>query len=82
LITFRVTPEEKELVERRTAQSGIKNLRAYLLKQAIDDEVIHIELDSVKEMARLLSNAANNLNQAIHCVLSCLVTCRSTSYGI
>jgi hypothetical protein len=62
-LTFRVTPEEKEMVERRMAQSGITNLRAYLLKQAIDGQVIHIELDSVKEMVRLLSNATNNLNQ-------------------
>ena len=62
-LTFRVTPEEKKMVERRMAQTGITNLRAYLLKQAIDGEVIHIELDSVKEMVRLLSNATNNLNQ-------------------
>jgi len=62
-LTFRVTPEEKEMVERRMEQTGITNLRAYLLKQAIDGQVIHIELDSVKEMVRLLSNATNNLNQ-------------------
>jgi hypothetical protein len=62
-LTFRVTPEEKEMVERRMAQTGVTNLRAYLLKQAIDGQVVHIELDSVKEMVRLLSNATNNLNQ-------------------
>lgn len=62
-LTFRVTPEEKKLVERRMEQTGISNLRAYLLKQAIDGQVIHIELDSVKEMVRLLSNATNNINQ-------------------
>jgi hypothetical protein len=60
---FMVTAEEKEMIERRMAQTGIKNLRAYLLKQAIDGQVIHIELDSVKEMIRLLGNATNNLNQ-------------------
>jgi hypothetical protein len=62
-LTFRVTPEEKAMIERRMAQTGIKNFRAYLLKQAIDGQVIHIELDSVKEMCRLLSNATNNINQ-------------------
>ena len=30
---------------------------------AIDGRVIHVELDSVKEMNRLLSNATNNINQ-------------------
>jgi len=60
---FMVTAEEKEMIKRRMAQTGITNMRAYLLKQAIDGEVIHIELDSVKEMVRLLGNATNNLNQ-------------------
>jgi hypothetical protein len=30
---------------------------------AVDGRVIHVELDSVKEIVRLLSNATNNLNQ-------------------
>jgi hypothetical protein len=62
-LTFRVTAEERELIERRMAQSGIKNFRAYLLKQATLGRVIHIELDSVKEMVRLLSGATNSMNQ-------------------
>jgi len=62
-IHFMVTAQEKEMIERRMAQTGITNMRAYLLKQAIDGQVIRIELDSVKEMVRLLGNATNNLNQ-------------------
>jgi hypothetical protein len=30
---------------------------------AIDGQIVRIELDSVKEMARLLGNATNNINQ-------------------
>jgi uncharacterized protein (DUF1778 family) len=63
ILTFRVTPEERELIERRMAQTGIKNFRAYLLKMAIDGQVVHVELNSAKEMCRLLSNATNNINQ-------------------
>ena len=62
-LTFRVTQDEREMIERRMAQAGIKNFRAYLLKQAVDGRVIRIELDSVKDMVRLLSNATNNINQ-------------------
>jgi uncharacterized protein (DUF1778 family) len=62
-ITFRVTEKEREMIDRRMAQTGMKNRRAYLLKMAIDGRVIHIELESVKEMVRLLSNATNNINQ-------------------
>jgi hypothetical protein len=62
-ILFRVTEREREMIERRMAQAGVKNMRAYLLKMAIDGRVIHVELDSVKEMTRLLGNATNNINQ-------------------
>jgi hypothetical protein len=62
-IRFMVDEKERDMIYKRMAQSGIKNLRAYLLKQAIDGRIVHIELDSVKEMCRLLSNATNNLNQ-------------------
>ena len=62
-LAFRVTEEERELIERRMKQAGIKSLRAYIVKQAIDGRVIHVELDSVRDMVRLLSNATNNINQ-------------------
>jgi hypothetical protein len=62
-IHFMVSEEERAMIQKRMAQSGIKNMRSYLLKQAIDGRVIHIELDSVNEMVRLLSNATNGINQ-------------------
>ena len=62
-MTFRVTEEERELIRRRQEQTGMKNTRAYLLKMTVDGRVIRVELDSVKEMNRLLSNATNNINQ-------------------
>lgn len=62
-MTFRVTEEEREFIRRRQAQTGILNTRAYLLKTAVDGRVICIELESVNEMVRLLSNISNNVNQ-------------------
>ena len=62
-INFAVTEQEREMIDRRMAQTDIKNRRAYLLKMAIDGHVIRVELDSVKEMVRLLSNVSNNINQ-------------------
>jgi uncharacterized protein (DUF1778 family) len=62
-INFAVTEQEREMIDRRMAQTGMKNRRAYLLKMAIDGRVIHVELESVREMVRLLSNATNNINQ-------------------
>jgi hypothetical protein len=62
-LSFYVNAEEHEMIKRRMAQAGVKNLRAFILKQAIDGRVIHVELSSVNEMCRLLSNATNNINQ-------------------
>jgi uncharacterized protein (DUF1778 family) len=62
-LAFRVTEEERAMIERRMAQTGMKNMRAYIVKMAIDGRVIHVELASVREMVRLLSNATNNINQ-------------------
>jgi hypothetical protein len=63
LLRFMVDKKEREMINERMEASGIKNLRAYLLKMAIDGRIIHVELDSVREMVRLLSNATNNINQ-------------------
>ena len=62
-VHFMVDEKEREMIDRRMAQTGIKSLRAYMLKMAIDGRVIRVELESVREMVRLLSNATNNINQ-------------------
>ena len=62
-MTFRVTEEERDMIRNRQKQSGIINMRAYLLKMAIDGRVISIEMESVHEMNRLLSNISNNISQ-------------------
>ena len=62
-LAFRVTEEERSMIERRMEQTGMKNMRAYIVKMAFDGRVIHVELESVREMVRLLSNATNNINE-------------------
>ena len=62
-INFAVTEREREMIDQRMALTGMTNRRAYLLKMALEGQVVRLELDSVKEMVRLLSNATNNINQ-------------------
>jgi len=62
-MTFRVTEKERDMIRKAQARTRIKNTRAYLLKMAVNGRVVEIELDSVREMNRLLSNATNNINQ-------------------
>lgn len=62
-ITFMVDEAERDLINGKMAESGINSIRAYMVKQAIEGRTITVELDSVRDMVRLLSNATNNINQ-------------------
>lgn len=64
-LKFRVTPQEREMIEQKMAQLGTKNMAAYLRKIAIDGYVIRLELPELKEMVSLLRRSSNNLNQLI-----------------
>ena len=62
-IPFRVTAEEKDLIEKNVSQLGTQNLSAYLRKMAINGYVIHLDLPELPEMLSLLRRLSNNLNQ-------------------
>ncbi len=62
-LKFRVTPQEREMIEQKMAQFGTQNMAAYLRKIAIDGYVIRLELPELKEMVSLLRRSSNNLNQ-------------------
>ncbi len=60
---FKMSPEEWAMVERRMAQTGIKNKSAFIRKMCIDGHVINLNLQQLDEIKRLLSVTANNANQ-------------------
>lgn len=62
-LKFRVTPEERELIERKMEQLGTSNMAAYLRKMAMDGYVVNLELPELREMVSLLRRSSNNLNQ-------------------
>ena len=62
-LKFRVTPEERELIERKMEQLGTNNMAAYLRKMAIDGYAVNLELPELREMVSLLRRSSNNLNQ-------------------
>lgn len=59
----KVTPEEKALIEKKMAELGAHNLRAYLRKMAVDGYVVHLETGDLTEMLRLLRSISSNVNQ-------------------
>ena len=59
----KVSPEEKEMIERKMAELGTDNLRAYLRKMAVDGYIVHVDMSSVAEVVRLLRSISSNVNQ-------------------
>lgn len=62
-LRFRVTPEERALIEEKMAQVGTSNMEAYLRKMSIDGYILKLDLPELKEMISLLRRSSNNLNQ-------------------
>lgn len=62
-VKFRVTPEERKLIDRRMEQAGISNMAAYLRKMAIDGYVVKLELPELRDFISLLRRTSNNFNQ-------------------
>lgn len=60
---FKVTPEEMELIRKKMEQAGTQNKRAYLRKMAVDGYIVHLDMNSVKELNRLLCSISGNINQ-------------------
>ena len=62
-VSFRVTEQEREMIEKKMELAGIRSLRAYMLKMAVDGYVVQLDLAGVREMVSLLRVTANNMNQ-------------------
>lgn len=62
-VKFRVTPEERDLIDKRMTQAGVMNMAAYLRKMAIDGYVVKLELPELRDLISLLRRTSNNFNQ-------------------
>lgn len=62
-VKFRVTPEERDLINDKMATLGTRNMAAYLRKMAIDGYVVKLDLPELREMVSLLRRSSNSLNQ-------------------
>ena len=62
-VKFRVTPEERAMIDRRMAQADTINMAAYLRKMAIDGYVVKLDSPELRDMISLLRRTSNNFNQ-------------------
>jgi hypothetical protein len=60
---FKMSPQEWEWVERRMAETNIRNKSAFIRKMCIDGHVIIFDSEKINEIGRLLRITANNANQ-------------------
>ena len=62
-IKFRVTEEERKLIEQKMALLGTKNMEAYLRKMAIDGYIIQVDYTQQRKLAAAVNRVAANINQ-------------------
>ena len=62
-IEFRVTEQERQLIQKKMEQLGTKNMGAYLHKMAIDGYIIKVDYTEQKNLAAAVSQVAGNINQ-------------------
>ena len=62
-IKFRVTKEERTLIEEKMKQVPTRNMETYLRKMAIDGYIIQVDHSDIKKMAAELQKIGVNINQ-------------------
>ena len=62
-IEFRVTEQERQLIQKKMEQLGTKNMGANLRKMAIDGYIIKVDYTEQKKLAAAISRVAGNINQ-------------------
>ena len=62
-LNFRVTEQERRLIEERMQEFGTTNREAYLRKIAIDGIIVKLEVQELKEIVSLMRRTSNNVNQ-------------------
>ena len=62
-IKFRVTEEERSLIEEKMKQVPTSNMEAYLRKMAIDGYIIQVDYSDIRKMTAELQKIGVNINQ-------------------
>lgn len=62
-ISFRVTPQEREIIELRMKQAKKKTVGAYVRKMAISGVIVNYENKEIKTLVKSISGIQTNINQ-------------------
>ena len=64
-IKFRVTKEERALIEQKMKLVPTRNMESYLRKMAIDGYIIQIDHSDIKAMTAEIQKIGGNINQIV-----------------
>jgi hypothetical protein len=62
-LIVRVTPEERQLIQKKMGQFGTGNFSAYARKMLIDGYVIHLDLSEFQKLSGEINAVGTNINQ-------------------
>lgn len=62
-MSFRVTPQEREIIELRMKQAKKKTAGAYVRKMAISGVIVNYENEEIKKLVKSISGIQTNINQ-------------------
>ena len=61
--SFKVTPEEDAIIQRKMKTFGIKNQSAFIRAMALNGYVLKLDLPELHDAVRLMGSLSNNVNQ-------------------
>ena len=61
--SFKATPEEDAMIQRKMERAGIKNQSAFIRRIVLGGLILHLDLPELKNAKRLMGNLSNNVNQ-------------------
>ena len=62
-LLIRISDADKERIQAKMEEAGIRNMSAYIRKMALDGICVKLDLTEVRQLIVLLQRCSNNLNQ-------------------
>ena len=61
--SFKATPEEDKIIQKKMELAGIKNQSAFIRRIVLGGYILHLDLPELREAIRLMGSLSNNVNQ-------------------
>ena len=62
-LLVRISDADKERIQAKMEEAGIRNMSAYVRKMALDGICVKLDLTDMRQLIVLLQRCSNNLNQ-------------------